>query len=557
MKWLKWIDNNILKILLSFFIFFIPLFPKFPFQFVTYTYISIRLDDFFVAFIIGVFFLQILRGKIKLKELPFLKPIVAFWAVVFASLLSGMYLTHTVDYEFVGFLNAARRVQYMMLFFVAYASVKSARDFTLLLYSLIASNFLVVVYGVCQRFFDFPAVSTMNPEFAKGRILFLTPEARLSSTFAGHYDLGGYLVFMLPILWGLFFYITKKRKLTIPNKERYIVLAAAMLPILLTAYLFTKSVYAGSFIETAISASQAPFNQVIVISMTIALLGFFLFFDLYQRIFVFVLNIVSILILVFTASRTSSIAYLASTSAFFLYFRKFGYLVLVAALSLGLTYLDKDLIQRWVSTVQVKQIILNEKTGEQAIVQKIQSDELPAGTSFLRLRDSSDTTESTKLKIQLSNTATMSGNLEATPEAYETVTVAATDISIATRFQVSWPRAFKAFMRNPLLGTGPSSITESSDGDYLRWIGETGGLGFLLFLGILGLIAKEIYVLRDKLGQENKTLLMSFIFGLFGLLINALLIDIFEASKVAYVFWFTAGIFVALAHLEKKEIEKI
>jgi hypothetical protein len=50
---------------------------------------------------------------------------------------------------------------------------------------------------------------------------------------------------------------------------------------------------------------------------------------------------------------------------------------------------------------------------------------------------------------------------------------------------------------------------------------------------------------------------MSFVFGLFGLLINAMLIDIFEASKVAYIFWFTAGIFVALAHLKKDELEKI
>jgi hypothetical protein len=494
---------------------------------------------------------------VKLKDLPFLKPILAFWAVVFLALLSGIFLTKTVDYQFVGFLNAARRVQYMIMFFIAYSSVKSARDFTFLLYSLVASNFLIITYGLGQRFFDFPAVSTMNPEFAKGRILFLTPEARLSSTFAGHYDLGGYLVFILPILWGVFFYASKKIKLHIHDRERWIIFAAAMTPLLMTAYFFTKSVYAAGFVQTALSSMQAPFNQIIVITIAIAILAFFLFFDLFQKVFQFIVNIVAILILVFTASRTSSLAYIASISAYMLYFRKFGYLILVVALTLGLTFLDKDLIQRWFSTIQIKQVVLNDKTGEQAVVQKIRSDKLPAGTSFVKLRDSNDSTESTKLKIQLSNEATMSGNLTATPEAYETVTVAATDISIATRFQVSWPRAFHAFLRNPILGTGPSSITESSDGDYFRWIGETGGLGTALFLGILGLIAKEIYVLRDKVGKEKKVLLMSFVFGLFGLLINAMLIDIFEASKVAYIFWFTAGIFVALAHLKKDELEKI
>ena len=556
MKWLKWIDNNILKILLGLYVFFIPLFPKFPFQFVTYTYISVRLDDFFVAFIAAIFFLQIIRRKIKLKDLPFLKIFIAFWIVVFLSMLSSFYLTKTVDYHFVGFLNTARRVQYMVFFFIAYASIKSVRDFTFLLYSLIASNFLVIMYGLGQRFFDFPAVSTMNPEFAKGRILFLTPEARLSSTFAGHYDLAAFLVFLFPILWGVYFYISNKKKISITNNERIIVLISALAPFILTAYLFTKSVYQGNLVQTMLVAAQAPFNQIIVITMAIAILAFILFFDVFQRATLFVVNLISILIIVFTASRTSSIAYIISTSAFLAYFRKFKHLVLIVILSLGLTFADKDLFQRWFSTLQIKQIILNEKTGQQAVVQRIQSDKLPAGTSFVKLRDSRDTLESSKLKLDLANKATMSGQL-ASAEAYETVTAVAADISIATRFEASWPRAIRAFLQNPLLGTGPASITESSDGDYFRWLGETGGIGFALFVAILGLIAKEIFQLRHKVQNNSKMLVVGFIFGLFGLMINALLIDIFEASKLAYIFWLSAGIFIGLLHLDKKELEKL
>ncbi len=557
MKWLKWIDNNILKILLVFFVFFIPLFPKFPFQSITYTYISVRFDDFFVALIVAVYILQVIRKKVSLKDLPYWKPILAFWGIVFAALLSGIFITKTVDYHFLGLLNAARRVQYMILFFIAFSSIKKAKDFSLLLYSLMASNFLIIVYGIGQRFFDFPAVSTMNPEFAKGRILFLTPEARLSSTFAGHYDLSGYLVFIMPILWGLFFYLKQKKKLTIPDKERWLVFTAALLPILMSAYLFTRSVYAAGFIETALSASQAPFNQIIVMTMAISILLYFLLFDISQKLVQFVINIVAILILVFTASRTASIAFLASISAYMLYVRKIPYMILVVVLTLGLSYVDKDLIQRWFSTIQVKQVVLNEKTGEQAVVQKIKSDELPAGTSFVKLKESNDSTESTKLKIQLSNEATMSGNLEATPSSYETVTVAAADVSLTTRFQASWPRAIRAFMRNPLLGTGPSSITEASDGDYFRWIGETGALGAGLFMYILFLIVKDLFVLRKKLGDSKRMLAAGFVFGLFGLLINALLIDIFEASKVAYIFWTTAGVFVAMSRLDKDELDKL
>lgn len=558
MKLLKWIDENILKILLVVFIFFIPLFPKFPFQFVTYTYISIRIDDFLIALIASVFLIQVVRGKVEFKKLPLLKPILAFWAVVFLSFFSGIYLTKTIDYHFVAFLNTARRVQYMILFFIAFSTIKSVKDFKLMLYSLISSHFLVTIYAIGQRFLDFPAISTMNPEFAKGRVLFLTPEARISSTFAGHYDLAGFLVFLFPILWGIYFYATKKKKITIPDSYRPLILFSAMAPLLLTAYLLTKSVFSSGFFETAKAASQAPFNQIIVYTILVATLIFILLFRMRQKIFIFLLNIASILVLVLTASRSSSLAYLISTTAFLAYFRKFKYIVLVLVLTLGLTYVDNDLINRWISTVQIKQVVLNEQTGEQAVVQDIRSDELPAGTAIIKLdRESKESTESSLLKQDLSRKATAAGRIEATPESYETVTAVAGDISISTRLQVSWPRAIRAFLKNPLLGTGPSTITESSDGDYFRWLGETGGLGFILFLGILGLLAKEIFVNRNKFSKHNQILVFSFIFGIFGLLINALLIDIFEASKVAYTFWFTAGIFIGLVHLDKKELKNL
>jgi hypothetical protein len=40
-------------------------------------------------------------------------------------------------------------------------------------------------------------------------------------------------------------------------------------------------------------------------------------------------------------------------------------------------------------------------------------------------------------------------------------------------------------------------------------------------------------------------LYFGFIFGLAGLLINASYIDVFEASKVAFVFWCVAGAIIA------------
>ena len=42
------------------------------------------------------------------------------------------------------------------------------------------------------------------------------------------------------------------------------------------------------------------------------------------------------------------------------------------------------------------------------------------------------------------------------------------DRSMSIRLNVEWPRAMRAFYKNPLLGTGYSSITLATDNDYLR-----------------------------------------------------------------------------------------
>ena len=61
------------------------------------------------------------------------------------------------------------------------------------------------------------------------------------------------------------------------------------------------------------------------------------------------------------------------------------------------------------------------------------------------------------------------------------------------RFNVEWPRAITAFSKNPLLGTGPGSITLATDNDYLRSLGESGLLGFITFAFILLLVSYPYY----------------------------------------------------------------
>jgi hypothetical protein len=372
MKLLKKLDDNILKILLMLFVFFIPLFPKFPFRVVNYTYIAIRLDDLLTGVLAAVFILQLLRKKVSFAKLPYKKLFGAFWIVVFLSYISGVYITKTVEFPFVGLLHAARRVEYMMLFFIAVSVIRTSTDYKKLLFSFLTSLFLINVYGIGQRFFEFPAISTMNPEFAKGRILFLTPEARLSSTFAGHYDLAAYLVLMLPFLWALFMYA---KRIQISQKMKLFTLFVSLLPIVLACYTLTGiSTETINHIPIA-GTFLSPLNQLVIGTILFALTLYLVLFNKLSKTLTFITIMISTLSLVLTASRTSSIAYIVSTLPYLLYIRKFRYFAIALVLSVAAFSMDKELAIRWAKTVQIRQVIVNEKTGEEVVVQKLKKEE--------------------------------------------------------------------------------------------------------------------------------------------------------------------------------------
>jgi hypothetical protein len=112
------------------------------------------------------------------------------------------------------------------------------------------------------------------------------------------------------------------------------------------------------------------------------------------------------------------------------------------------------------------------------------------------------------------------------------------------RFNAEWPRAITAFRRNPLVGSGLGSITLATDNDYLRNLGESGLFGFISFFTIMLFF---IFKTLPLLFKKNKTIynLLSIIFlgGLLTTLANAIFIDVFEASKTAYLFWIMMGLY--------------
>ena len=130
------------------------------------------------------------------------------------------------------------------------------------------------------------------------------------------------------------------------------------------------------------------------------------------------------------------------------------------------------------------------------------------------------------------------------------------DRSTSIRLNVEWPRAVRALSKNPLLGTGYSSITLATDNDYLRLLGEVGILGFIAFsLILLNLVRTILRVIPipKNLNSIESAFLAGLAGGTTGIFINAIFIDVFEASKFAIIFWLLAGLAVGLVRKYKNE----
>lgn len=476
------------------YVFFIPLFPKLPFQMVNYTYIAIRYEDLFVAVLYAIFFIQFLRRKEKLN-VTYLVLFVLFWAAIFASYAVGWYVQHSIRIQNLGLLNALRRIEYMSVFFLFASSVRSRNDFMFYMRLILIVFGIVTFYGLGQKYFGWPAVQTMNPEYAKGYVLVLDAWARISSTFGGHYDLAAYLVFFMPI----------------------------------------------------------------ILALTIQISPWF-----------FALFLMALSNLALSASRVSYGAYVMSVAPFLLIHRKWRLILLVIIATVGMTLLSNNLTSRLSRTFQTKQIFISKTTGQATIPRRLKPDDLPAGDYIpnenavadnatdvytngqtninLSSKDVLDVKENIRDQIRdeakkTGKTLTRAEEDALVDEAFKQMKVVSTvvpDISVATRLQVEWPRAVKAFLQYPILGKGPSSITEATDNDYLRWLGEFGLLGTCLFLGILGKLIWDIFQAMRKNGKDT-ILFWGILAGFGGLLVNATFIDIFEASKVAFIFWMFMG----------------
>ena len=200
-------NSQLLRPLLAILILAIPLYPKFPLYGFEKTYVSIRLEDFLVAFTVLILFIHQIKNRFSLFKHPISKLFIAYFIAISVSTFTAIAIYKT-DPTSILLLNVLRRFEYMSLFFITIAAIKSKDDLKHMSIFALIATLGVSVYGYGQKYFQFPVVSTMNSEFSKGQLLTLTTWTRINATFAGHYDLAVYLSVILIII-GAFIILQK------------------------------------------------------------------------------------------------------------------------------------------------------------------------------------------------------------------------------------------------------------------------------------------------------------------------------------------------------------
>jgi len=531
-KLLNWFDNNIFTIFSFFFLAFIPLYPKIPlFELITGYIVRVRLEDIFLLIAFLVFLIQLVRKKATIKTIIFW-PMVIYIVIGFLSSLSAIFLIKTVPLEKIHvlklFLHWLRRVEYFSIFYIFYNGIK---NFKVARKMLIFSAFILIavaIYGYGQKYLYWPVYSTMNREFSKGMKLYLTEHARVPSTFGGHYDLAAFTVIFLTLFISFYFLLSKK---------------------------LLRWLYLGVFILIywllILTASRASFIAYLVtITVLLIILSFKkgVWWSLSRW---FVLISLSMFVMIFFGDLSDRFAQLLKMPEIREKYQLDKLLRPFKPAPVKFVTLSKDI-----------QLVMD-VTDERPVPQKPQQGGNTANLPADVYEDIPDSYE------EASKSATMAGFLTATVSA-ELAPVARTfsenaykyGLSTAIRLDTLWPRAIAGFKKNILLGSGYSTLTketvgqfteaESTDNDYLRTLGETGLLGFISFFGIIFIILfNVIKFLRKELDPFLLAFIAGFISFSIGLLINALYIDVFEASKVAFIFWALTGILLASLYKDK------
>ena len=272
------------------------------------------------------------------------------------------------------------------------------------------------------------------------------------------------------------------------------------------------------------------------------------------KILIAFFGILAYYLLILTSSRISFAAYLLAVSFVFFLFRKGWFVPLLIVLSISTMFLSSDLGERFNVLVEPAIKRLSEIRIFKIEAPKEEIALIPTPTPAAEDKMAVEKPRKPEKKATPTPEVATSAAQPKWPEPEKAA--AAAQRSTDIRLKMEWPRARRAFLKNPLLGTGYSSVSLATDNDYLRSLAETGFFGFLAFNLIFLEIARKVIVFLQKhpLGFE-KAMVIGITGGAIGFFVNALFIDVFEASKLAFIFWILMGIMVGTINLSEKSTQ--
>lgn len=501
------------------------LIPKIPlFDIIPGYIVRARTEDLLVLLAGIIFIVQVFRGKASLKS-P-LTAIFIFYAVVgILSMLSAVFLVKTLPPNALHiskmFLHYARRLEYFSLFFIFYAAFKKVKDIRIVFVGLCLIMLGVTIYGYGQKYLYWPVYSTMNREFSKGIRLVLTEHARVPSTFGGHYDMAAFSVVILMLILAALFLVKNR-----------------------LAKLGLLAVFLLGFWLLILASSRSSFLAYLLSVGVLTLLV-----GIYKQSLWWLISR-GTLVLGFSLFIMISFGDLSS---------RFSQLGIFQSIKTSFAGLLSPVTKQPSDTVAVEPL---DKTDQLPIPKAAPAaTPLPSATPAVK---ASPTPLPPDVYVNIPDfkviTSTVGGKTikqvveverEFSPCTYQY------GLSACIRFDTLWPRAVRGFVRNPLLGSGYSTLTkgardefteaESTDNDFLRNAGETGVLGLIGYFGpIFILFWSAVKTLKRNQEPLAAAFLIGIIAGSLGLLFNALYIDVFEASKVAFMYWSLVGIAFAL-----------
>lgn len=529
--------QNLLLIIASFLLAFIPLYPKIPlFDILPGYIVRVRLEDALILLAFLYYLILLFRKKLDFKNQ--LTPwIFAYLTFASLSIFSAVFLIKTIPLELIhigkSVLHLFRYTEYFSLFFIMFSAIKKTKDIKVIFYTLAFTVLAITVYGYGQRYWYWPVFSTMNREFSKGMVLYLTEHARVQSTFGGHYDLAAYLVIVLPIFYLIAINSTKKwQRLALHTVH------------LFGLWLLVMSASRTSFIAYI---GAVLFGLLLFALAKEKLLTKIVYF--FKKSFLYLL-LVSVMMYSFGTDMRERFEQVlrAYPDTFRAYeeSKKF--------INKQIAFISDPMskIKEWREASKPKNGIAFDNTEIEAVLTK--TDEQPTSSRPI------DVYVDIPEKVAVATGGSVV--IEERPRTWSDNALKY-GLSFAIRLDELWPNAIKGFTKNPLLGTGFATLNkkefyqfteaESTDNNFLRTLGETGLLGFISFYGTIVTLILILYK-NQKSEKLNylKIINIAFIAASVGLLLNASYIDVFASSKVAFSYWALSGAILAYNNHVKK-----